>query len=85
MRLGGNKYRIIFSCWIHNIKIEKCDINLIVAKVATPIYLVKMSIKNYTLCNLNRTVLNIAKHKSPFLSSDGSLHGLPLKEQCIHF
>lgn len=70
MRLGGNKDRIIFSCWIPNIKIEKCDINLIVAKVATSIYSVKTRNRNYTLCHLNRTVLNIEKYKNPFLSSD---------------
>lgn len=63
MRLGGNKYRIIFSCWIYIIKIEKCKANLIVAQVATPIYSAIRSIANHARYNLDFCVLDIAEHK----------------------
>lgn len=72
MRLGGNKYRIIFSCWIYNIKIEKCKANLIVAQVATPIYSAIRSIANHARYNLDCGVLDIAEHKKTPPPSDCS-------------
>lgn len=74
MRLGGNKYRIIFSCWIHNIKIEKCEANSIAAQVATSICSVIRSIADHARYNLNCAVLNIAEHKKTPPSSGYSPH-----------
>lgn len=74
MRLGGNKCRIIFSCWIYNIKIEKCKANLILAQVATPIYSAIRSIANYARNNLDCGALDIAEHEKTSLSSDSSPH-----------